>query len=532
MGKKGKKGKMGKKKGKKGKKRKKKGKMNILELVLTNNPPNEVARFTALMRWGSTHGVTLVTDKRTRGVTMTPCNEFLREALENAGMAVSYTDSVVCLPKNTLCIMYANVWALEVYQSSKYARFMATRRTGPLIVCQTEHQGVRLGASKTYISLLRCADQVWDFGFSHFSETKSLFFPHMLWGTKYMGDTNKIKNNELVAIAGTLNTGRKSLFVKLKAAGLKTALLKKLTPENTINYFKEHVRVAPMLPRQQGNFELHRFGCLIYADVFIVAMKCRDVPIMGWLNQVVTFVGSQDEMVSTIARTPLDIKDRLKKQREWWVTQDHPTLITRLLFKISTTPTIKLFKCFEEEEYRHLSSTFRTKKKEVSDKVTDKHTEPNKPNKPNKPIAVKPIADKPIADKPIADKPIAVKPIADKPIADKPIADKPIADKPITDKPIADKPIADKLIADKLIADKPIADKPIADKLNEPNKPVEPAEPLKTLVILEQKNENEKNIIGKTILLKTTVKKGIVDSIILTEPGKRKKQIKIKSYRY
>ena len=472
--------------------------MNILELVLTNNPPNEVARFTALMRWGSTHGVTLVTDKRTRGVTMTPCNEFLREALENAGMAVSYTDSVVCLPKNTLCIMYANVWALEVYQSSKYARFMATRRTGPLIVCQTEHQGVRLGASKTYISLLRCADQVWDFGFSHFSETKSLFFPHMLWGTKYMGDTNKIKNNELVAIAGTLNTGRKSLFVKLKAAGLKTALLKKLTPENTINYFKEHVRVAPMLPRQQGNFELHRFGCLIYADVFIVAMKCRDVPIMGWLNQVVTFVGSQDEMVSTIARTPLDIKDRLKKQREWWVTQDHPTLITRLLFKISTTPTIKLFKCFEEEEYRHLSSTFKTKKREVSDKVTDKHTEP------------------------IADKPIAVKPIADKPIADKPIADKLIADKPIADKLIADKPIADKLIADK----------PIADKLNEPNKPVEPAEPLKTLVILEQKNENEKNIIGKTILLKTTVKKGIVDSIILTEPGKRKKQIKIKSYRY
>ena len=450
--------------------------MNIIDLVLNNNPPWELARFAALMRWGSEHGVTLITDTRTSGITMTPCNEFLCEALENAGMRVSYVDSVMRLPKNTLCILYANIWSKEMHKNKtdNYARFMGAKRAGPLIVCQTEHQGVRLGADKSYISLLKHADQVWDYGFSPFPKTKSFFFPHMLWATKYMmNDVTKPETKpsvkpikELVAMAGSLDKGRELLFVKLKAVGLKTALLKNLTPENTINYFKEHVRIAPMLPRQRGNFELHRFGCLICTDVLIVATKCRDVPIMRWLSQVVAFTGSLDAMVPLIAHIPSDIKERLVKQKEWWASQDHSTLIIRLLFKLSTVPTIKSFKCFEEEEYHKLSATFNPITKKNKKKI-EINTEKEKEVKliPEKLISDKLILDKQIPNNLIQDKLVSDKPILNKLVSDKPILDKLISDKPILDKLVSDKPIPEKLISDNLIPDKLISDKPIPEKL-------------------------------------------------------------------
>ena len=322
--------------------------MNLSNLIYNNNPPRELARFHGLMRWASIYGVALLSDTRKTGVTMTPCNEFLEEMFISFGSSVTFISNPVHSSENRLLIVYANILALSIKTQTQLEKFKKARY-GPLIVCQTEHSGVRLGATEIYFKILNSADQVWDFGFHPFPGTRSLFFPHMFWGSKYISEYSGGHTNTAI-IAGIADRGRTDLLHKISNAGIRAYMISGLTPEKTVSVFKNNVSVAPMFPRQAGNFEFHRFGCLISAGTPIVSAECEG-PIMECLSQAVKFVKKERlaDCVISLSKNPEQCIQQSNAGRKWLNEQKLTSLIKQVLELINSN--MPGFICFSNEDY-------------------------------------------------------------------------------------------------------------------------------------------------------------------------------------
>ena len=297
------------------------------------NPSHELKKMIHLINLAKNIGIIIIGDFRSSSITMKPCVEYVRKLFENVGVNVQIYNGRDCPKTKKIVVVFTNVWAIYKWKGPK---------TSPWIGLQTEHLDYRLGSQSYYKQFLKQCDQVWDFGFRFFPGTKSIYFPHMFYTSRLW--TSDVKSNCKfdVAMAGKSNRTRKNIFDKL--GKYKTILFNDLNPQQTIQLF-QNVKIAPMIPRQDGNFELHRFASLIAAGSCIISVKPskENERIEKVFGDAVIFV-TYNKLIETIVtylQNPFMIVAQKQKTLKWFKDQNVEHLLEEVLNKLETPVTIQ-----------------------------------------------------------------------------------------------------------------------------------------------------------------------------------------------
>ena len=301
----------------------------IGDFVLQNNSEQELNRYVELINNAKKFGAMIIGDFRNTSITMKPCIEYLRNALTNAGINVAIHNNRKCPRTNKVLFIFANVWAIYKWGGPKLGKWIGL---------QTEHLNYRLGNEKYYKNFLKRCDQVWDFGYRYFVGTNTFFFPHMFYTSRLWSKELNEKFQIDVAIAGKRDNKRKRVFDKL--GKYKRTCINDLNPRETINLFKQ-VRVAPMIPRQDGNFELHRFASLIAAGTCIISVKPskENERVADLFSNAVVFVSYENiiKAIKTYLEHPEMIHEQRKKAFKWFKEQNVEYLVKEVYDKINDT---------------------------------------------------------------------------------------------------------------------------------------------------------------------------------------------------
>ena len=297
-----------------------------------------------LVNYARIHGCALLVLRDKRDM-MQPCYEYMTTVLQNAGVAVRHVVfSDVSGIKKELFMSFANIWVLG------RNKLPLTVKKTPWIALQTEHPFHRVGRLPAYIRYLQHCDQVWDFGLRFFRGTRSIFFPHMLYPKSYMIDvpTSFAKD---VGFAGKLEPVRMRILKKVKGS---MQLIRRSRNGRELVQKLGLAAVCPMISRQRGNFELHRFASLISAGTRIVA---EHVPgnekVEALFAEAVDFVPNQ-QMSSKInecvienrlgIRSEIQEGKRRAEARQWFIAQEHEYLLKQIM------ETLEVVKAVSDEE--------------------------------------------------------------------------------------------------------------------------------------------------------------------------------------
>lgn len=297
------------------------------DFIRYNNSQQELNRFVNLMNYAKKFGVVLVADCRKASVTMKPCNAFLKNMFTNAGIQVSVHGSNRSPLTNKLVVIFANVWALY--------RNTWARRSGPIIALQSEHLGYRLGNMPYYKQFLKSCNQVWDFGFRRFPGTNTLFFPHMFYSSNFWNRSIQTSCTLDIAMAGKRDPKRATVFNAFK----KRSFFNDLQPGDTIRRLRD-AHVTPMIPRQNGNFEIHRFASLIAAGSCVVCVEPspENRKLQELFSEAVIFVPFHN-MVPTIQQllqNPERIAAQKQKALDWFLSQQVEHLLKEVYDGLTT----------------------------------------------------------------------------------------------------------------------------------------------------------------------------------------------------
>lgn len=295
------------------------------EFVRDHNSKHELERLANLVNHARKVGLVIIGDFRNSSITMKPCVEYMRNLFMNTGINVEIHNGRNCPKTKKVIVVFANIWAIYKWKGPKM---------GPWIALQTEHLNYRLGAERYYKQFLRRCDQVWDFGFRYFSGTKTIYFPHMFYSSRFWFPSISTNCPVDVAMAGKKDQRRRQVFSQL--GGFNRTMFNDLNTVQTIQVFR-NVKIAPMIPRQNGNFELHRFASLIAAGccIICVAPSKENASIAKLFGEAVVFVPFED-MVKTIKMyldAPTLIEHQKQKALDWFKAQHVEHLLKEVLEK-------------------------------------------------------------------------------------------------------------------------------------------------------------------------------------------------------
>ncbi len=247
--------------------------MRISSFVRKYNSPAELVRFCALLHIAKEKGAIVVEDTRGKGCTMRECVDWLAVNLEALGVRVErvpYKKVWGRIACEKVVFWYGNLWAM-VADRQRAKR----RKTSPWVVLQTEHKGHRVYEKPKchYKWFLLLCDQVWDFGFDFCKGSHSLYLPHM-WTLRPLMEAPPKKVYD-VCLLGKESPDRKALIRQVKQSStLNPFFGDNLTPKESQRVLSQS-KVGLMVPRQEGNLEIHRFASLA---TFFMVILCPPLP--------------------------------------------------------------------------------------------------------------------------------------------------------------------------------------------------------------------------------------------------------------
>jgi len=295
--------------------------MNIVQFILDNSSKGEIERMRNLVCYARKNGCALLVLKEKHDM-MRPCYEYMTIVLENAGIRVRHVDyHQVSRINKELFMAFANIWIL------KRNTLPLTVKKTPWIALQTEHPHHRVGNKLTYHQYLQHCDQVWDFGLRFFPRTRSIFFPHMFYPSSYMTDVPKSFTFD-IGFAGKMDSKRSNTIKKM--------IGRKKLIEKSSNVVKElgKASICPMIPRQDGNFEIHRFSSLISSGTFIIAEKTHgNEKVERLFGSAVEFVPRQVlcSKINHYINNPDLLDGKREAAQEWFIKQEHEQLLKKIM---------------------------------------------------------------------------------------------------------------------------------------------------------------------------------------------------------
>lgn len=290
--------------------------MRISSFVRKYNAPAELVRFCTILHIAKERGAIVVEDTRGKGCTMRECVDWLAVNLEVLGIRVErvpYKKVWERIGRSLACekvvFWYGNLWAM-VADRQRAKR----RKVLPWVVLQTEHKGHRVYEKPKchYKWFLRLCDQVWDFGFDFCKGTHSLYLPHM-WTLRSPMEAPPTKAYD-VCLLGKESPDRKSLIREVKRSPvLKPYFGDNLTPKESQKILSQS-KVGLMIPRQEGNLEIHRFASLV--NSFMVILCPPLPPRLPRTKDIEELFGPAIDFVP-LGEMPRRIEAYQKDQRVW-----------------------------------------------------------------------------------------------------------------------------------------------------------------------------------------------------------------------
>ena len=320
--------------------------------IVSNNTRDALKRFTHIINIAQKNGAIITTDKRTVGVTMTPCVEWLRTALTNLNIRVdtihltTLWSSTQMVRMNKPVFVFCNLWAM----SPNKVAFQRIKKS-PWVALQTEHKGHRVYERPKchYRWFLRNCDQVWDFGFDFCEGSQSIFLPSMWYPMSMSIPSNMIhQKSKEVTFLGICDKGsdRDIILTELrKLLPGRTVFGNNLSIKESLNLFRIS-RTGIMIPRQSGNFEFHRFGAYAISCMRIVCLKTQNIhsAVQYMLSPMVDFVDTIDKLISNVIDITLNSSNNqieIEKRYQWFRNQNIDHLLRDVFENTKIEPLIK-----------------------------------------------------------------------------------------------------------------------------------------------------------------------------------------------
>jgi len=276
----------------------------LAEFIVRRNSKGSLQRLCRILKVAKERGAVVITDSRHAGVTMAPCVAWLTSSLQAASIRVTHRSMAglwdVRRRERRVVFVFCNLWAMWPNRSA-FARVKA----GPWVALQTEHKGFRVyeRAKCHYRWFLHRCDQVWDFGFDFCPKSHSIFMPTMWHPLRMMPPKMPTKSKDVVflGICEGRTSDRPRVIRALRSNGCKIGFGNKLVLRDSLALYARS-RIGLMMPRQPGNFEIHRFGAYAVSYTYIVAIAKGnlDKELAALLSPLVEFVKGPNAMVARV----------------------------------------------------------------------------------------------------------------------------------------------------------------------------------------------------------------------------------------